>query len=151
MAEVPGAEAGGIGGLVALLTQHGGAIEADLQRFYKIRLSHLTSGRLTWRRLRVLLEHLPRGSALARVQHGADAEWGLSEHLMAGAVDALHAGNWQRSGGKGRQPKPLPRPGVRQGRPLTGDQPTTGRPSVDPEKARAYLDQFKPKGAGSGD
>lgn len=27
-------------------------------------------------------------------------------------MDALNAGNWQRGGGKGRKPKPVPRPGV---------------------------------------
>lgn len=27
------------------------------------------------------------------------------------AVDALHAANWQRGGGKSKRPKPIPRPG----------------------------------------
>lgn len=38
--------------------------------------------------------------------------WGLTEHLLASAVDALAVGNWQRQGKKGtRRPKPIPRPG----------------------------------------
>jgi len=49
--------------------------------------------------------------------HGKDAMWGLTEHLLAAAVDALHVANWQRSadGQKGRNyPEPIERPGIRQ-------------------------------------
>lgn len=47
--------------------------------------------------------------------HGDDAVWGLNEHLLAAAVDALNVANWQRSqdGSTGRNyPQPLTRPGV---------------------------------------
>lgn len=44
--------------------------------------------------------------------HPDAAGWGLSEQLLAAAIDALRAANWQRSGGKGPYPKPVPRPGV---------------------------------------
>ncbi len=143
MVVLPGAQAGGIAGLVAYLREHGEAVEADLQRFYGVRLSDLTTGRLTWRRLRVLLSQLPRDSSVARAELGEQAEWGLSEHLQASIFDAVNAANWQRSG-KGRPPKPLPRPGLKkQGRTLA--------PSVlDPEKTRAFLDQFKPPRGGEG-
>lgn len=36
--------------------------------------------------------------------------WGATEHLLAATVDSIAAGNWQRSGGKGQRPKPVPRP-----------------------------------------
>lgn len=43
--------------------------------------------------------------------------WTLDAHLAALTVDALHAANWQRAGKKGaRRPKPIPRPGVKQGK-----------------------------------
>lgn len=38
--------------------------------------------------------------------------WDLDAHLLAGVLDALNAANWQRGGGKGRRPQPVPRPGV---------------------------------------
>jgi hypothetical protein len=44
---------------------------------------------------------------------GDDQVWGLTEQLLAAAVDALNGANWQRGGGKQRdKPKPIPRPGV---------------------------------------
>lgn len=42
-----------------------------------------------------------------------ESDWSLSDHLSAAAVDALNAANWQRGGGKGSRPKPVPRPGVK--------------------------------------
>lgn len=44
---------------------------------------------------------------------GDDHPWGLTEQLLAAAVDALHAANWQRGAGKNRdRPKPIRRPGI---------------------------------------
>ena len=43
--------------------------------------------------------------------HGDKALWTTGDHLLAAAVDALASGNWQRGGGKGKRPKPIPRPG----------------------------------------
>jgi hypothetical protein len=74
---------------------------------------------LSPRRLRVLIRHLPRESALVRALHGDAAEWGLTEHLLAGAVDELAVGNWlfvtANSGERADpppRPRPVPRPGV---------------------------------------
>jgi hypothetical protein len=45
--------------------------------------------------------------------HGDAAHWGVSEHLLATTIDVLQGANWQRSGGKGLKPKPIPRPDPR--------------------------------------
>jgi hypothetical protein len=67
----------------------------------------------------VLIEHLPRDSALVRALHGEVAEWGLTEHLLAGAVDELAVGNWlfvaansDENADVPERPRPVPRPGV---------------------------------------
>jgi hypothetical protein len=139
VAGTSGAQAGGIGGLVAFLRDHGKAVEADLQRFYGIALSDLPSGRLTWRRLTVLLAGLPRESATAREVGGADLEWGLAEQLMAGMFDALQVANWQRTGNRRNRPKPIPRPGVRDG----ADR--VGKTDRSPEQVKAFLARIAPK------
>ncbi|WP_309235824.1 hypothetical protein [Amycolatopsis sp. SID8362] len=78
-------------------------------------------GKLTPRRLRVLIRHLPRESALVRALHGEAAEWGLTEHLLAGAVDELAVGNWlfvaansAEGADQPDRPRPVPRPGLEQ-------------------------------------
>jgi hypothetical protein len=40
------------------------------------------------------------------------ARWGISEHLLAGVFDGINVLAWQNSGGKGKRPKPFPRPGI---------------------------------------
>lgn len=51
----------------------------------------------------------PLGVAL----HGDAARWGITEHLIATAVDVLAGANWQRGGGKGPRPQPISRPDPR--------------------------------------
>jgi hypothetical protein len=65
---------------------------------------------LSWRRLGVLIRQLPETARTVALLHGET--WTRTEHLLAAAVDVLNAANWQRGGGKGPRPKPLPRPGV---------------------------------------
>lgn len=44
-------------------------------------------------------------------QHlGIDSAWTVSDFLTARVVDAVRDGNWQRGGGKGTRPKPIPAP-----------------------------------------
>ncbi len=99
----------------------------------------LTRGKLTWRQLSVYLRGLPRESATAREIGGPDLEWGLSEHLLAAAFDALQVANWQRAQRKSKAPKPTPRPGVRDG----ADR--VGKTSRSPEEVRKFLARFAPK------
>lgn len=69
----------------------------------------------------MLIANLPRDSALARRQSKGDSEWSLTDHLLAYQADLLAMAVWQLGGNsKAPRPKPLPRPGVRQGRKLGG-------------------------------
>ncbi|OEJ97987.1 hypothetical protein [Streptomyces thermolilacinus] len=75
-------------------------------------------GRLSSRRLAVLVRHLPRDSALAREVHGDAAEWGVTDYLLATAVDQLAEANWMfatvnqdEDAEPLEYPTPLPRPG----------------------------------------
>lgn len=75
-------------------------------------------GRLSSRRLAVLIRHLPRDSAVNRDLHGETAEWSVTDHLLAAAVDHLAAANWMfacvnsdEDSGPPDPPVPVPRPG----------------------------------------
>ena len=145
MADLPGRHRGGIRGLVELLTEHGEAIEADLQQFYGVALSDLTVGRLTWRRLGVLVRQLPAESrVVATLNRGSSGEWPMSDHLLALILDALHAANWQRGGGKSSRPRPIRRPGA-------GTRSTYGRADRSPGETAAYLARFAPPPKGGTD
>ncbi|MFE0046290.1 hypothetical protein [Streptomyces albireticuli] len=75
-------------------------------------------GRLSARRLSVLIAHLPRDSSVNRRLHGEAVEWGAAEHLLAAITDHLAAANWMTSVINGDPdeerpdyPEPVPRPG----------------------------------------
>ncbi|MFI6059126.1 hypothetical protein [Streptomyces sp. NPDC051286] len=51
-------------------------------------------GRLTSRRLAVLVAHMPRDSVLARELHGDAAEWSVTDYLLAHVVDLFQEANW---------------------------------------------------------
>ena len=94
--------------------------------------------RLTARRLRVLIQHLPADSALVRALRGESAEWGLTEHLLAAAVDELAVGNWLFASAHSaehadppQRPAQIPRPGVEEGE--------TGSPAATPEQIAAFF------------
>jgi hypothetical protein len=86
-------------------------------------------GRLSSRRLAVLVKHLPREGAVSRELHGEAAEWAVTDHLMAAAVDHLAAANWMfarvntdEDHEQPGPPTPVPRP---------GDEPAPGYGAVD--------------------
>ncbi|MFI7289392.1 hypothetical protein ACIBRY_22465 [Streptomyces anulatus] len=75
-------------------------------------------GRLTSRRLAVLVKHMPRDSAVAQELHGEASEWSVSDYLLAAAVDHLAAANWMfasvntdEDAEQPAPPVPVPRPG----------------------------------------
>ncbi|MET8947524.1 hypothetical protein ABZX30_29265 [Streptomyces sp. NPDC004542] len=90
-------------------------------RHYGVDLLDWHRGRLTSRRLAVLVRHLPRDSALLREVQGEAAEWSLTDHLLAAVVDQLAQANWMFATVNQDEdaesldpPEPLPRPGSAQ-------------------------------------
>jgi hypothetical protein len=114
-------------------------VEADLLRFYGVDLLDYHRGRLTARRLRVLIRHLPKDAALVRAVRGEDVDWGLTEHLLAAAVDQLAAGNWMfaavhtaEGADPPERPEPVPRPGLDVG---------AAAPAATPDQIAAFFGQ----------
>lgn len=157
MAGARDAQAGGIGGLLELIRQHGEAIDADLRHFYPgHRLADVTSGRLTLRELRTLLRGLPHdGTALWRSTRDAagrtggakpppDSWWTPERDLLATLIDQQALLLWMQSedGHKNRnRPKPIERPGVRRGRRM-------GKTSLPQAQVRALLAARGPQRGG---
>ncbi|MFI6440473.1 hypothetical protein [Streptomyces sp. NPDC050759] len=76
-------------------------------------------GRLSSRRLAVLVRHLPRDSATLDGLHGEAARWSVTDYLLASVVDQLAEANWMfatvnrdEDADPLEYPKPVPRPGV---------------------------------------
>lgn len=88
------------------------AVEAELIKV-GLRLRWLCDGtdRLNWRDVQVVILEADQGSAIARYELGESAFWTVDTHLLAGVLDALNGANFQRGGGKGKRPEPVPRPG----------------------------------------
>ncbi|MGW0698732.1 hypothetical protein ACWD0A_05215 [Streptomyces sp. NPDC002867] len=87
-------------------------------RYYGTDLLDWYRGDLSSRRVAVLIKHLPSDSAVQRELHGEAAEWSVSDHLLAAAVDHLAVANWMfASVNTGEDddapepPTPVPRPG----------------------------------------
>ncbi|MEV5968667.1 hypothetical protein [Streptomyces sp. NPDC051921] len=66
----------------------------------------------------MLIKHLPADSAVQRNLHGEAAEWSVTDHLLAAAVDHLATANWMfmcvntdEDGEQPDPPQPVPRPG----------------------------------------
>lgn len=103
--------AGGIRGLTAILNgEHGGAIIYDLNTrgYHRCDL-----GRgLNWAEFKNFIEWLPptEASAYFRARHPNSWWWTPETDFLAAILCAIQGGNWQRSGGKGRQPEPVKRP-----------------------------------------
>ncbi|MFH5879756.1 hypothetical protein [Arthrobacter sp. NA-172] len=113
-------------GLLGLIDEHQEPLEYDLIAL-GLRLRWLGTERLAWGDLLAIVRQSPRGSALSRAMNGEADMWGLSEHLLAAAVDVLAAGNWQRAGDeRAKRPELLPRPGVNK-RGLDGEQIAGGK------------------------
>ncbi|MEW2621232.1 hypothetical protein [Streptomyces sp. NPDC048106] len=97
--------------------------------------------RLSARRLSVLVKHLPRDSALNRELHGEAADWSVTDHLLAAAVDHLAAANWMFAcvnSGEGDEPEapvPVPRPEYRDAEEDTESRAEEGERGAGPRSA----------------
>lgn len=74
-------------------------------------------GRLSSRRLAVLVKHLPRDSATLQNIHGEAVHWSVTDYLLASVVDQLAEANWMfatvnrdEDAEPLEYPKPVPRP-----------------------------------------
>lgn len=72
--------------------------------------------RLSWRRLAVLVERLPREALTVRARFGEVVDWGPVEHLLADVFDAVQQSTWVLTAANSKKrPKPprlRQRPGV---------------------------------------
>ncbi|MFI6052775.1 hypothetical protein ACIBCO_22170 [Streptomyces violascens] len=102
------------------MREHSDALEADLLEFFSVDLLDLWTGRLSLRRLHVLISSL-----LARQGAGAlvaaideSAIWTHEAHILARISDALEAANWlfisanSTSDNTLDAPEPMWRPGI---------------------------------------
>jgi hypothetical protein len=108
-----GDRAGGSTALGQLILEgHGGALRADLQRYYGLDLVDLWRGTLSPRRVWQLSEYLPTDSALhAELSGGLEFRaWNLQTQLTAHLLNAIRAAdvnNVRVNGGKAKPPKPV--------------------------------------------
>jgi hypothetical protein len=146
-----GSEPGGLIGLYGLVNEHCEAVEADLA-FRGVDLRGLWTGALSWRRLKVLIDHLPPESATKteiRESHGEEffaeiaessgpaphGQWSRAEHLLATITDSVNDLSYltlcmsiAKDKQRPERPARIPRPGV--------SQPVSSKPSA---AALAYL------------
>lgn len=99
-------------GLLDLIDKHEEALAYDCIAL-GLRLRNVGSEDFTWGDLLTVVRQSPRSSALFRAMNPEEAEWGLTQQLLAYQADLTAVGNWQRAQGKRKDyPKPIPRPGV---------------------------------------
>ncbi|MFF7977789.1 hypothetical protein ACFZDK_01470 [Streptomyces sp. NPDC007901] len=119
-------------------------------RYYGTDLLDWHRETLTARRLALLIKHLPRDSALNRELHGEAAEWSVSDHLLAAAVDHLAAANWMfasvnsEEGDQPEPPAPVPRPSYDAEQPADAKEPDPGAapPASDSAPSAVQLARF---------
>lgn len=138
MAGAFGEFVGGIAGLLALIDEHGGAIEFDLLargwRLYDV------GRRLAWCEFRRFVEHLPPtpDSALYRARHPNSWWWTPEIDFLSAILVTVQGANWQRGGGRGAQPKRVERP--------TDTPKKTATPDELAERKRRNKAAFNDKG-----
>ena len=120
------------------MDEHAEALEADLLRHYGVDLLDWHRGRLSSRRLAVLVRHLPRDSATLDGLHGEAAQWSVTDYLLASVVDQLAEANWMfatvnrdEDADPLEYPKPVPRPGTHA--PAPAHEPSAAPPDTGPE------------------
>ncbi len=130
MAHAGGPRAGKLTGLVELLSEHGEAIDADLQREYGLSVNDWAAGRVSTRRMLGLIANLTPEStawsrALSKASEGKPVKptsppdwwWTPERDFFATVVDLMRLDMWRTSDRdrRGPPPKPIPRPSTRSG------------------------------------
>lgn len=129
-----GRQPGGIFGILDELDRYGDAIAYDLLTF-GLRLSDIGTT-CSWADVLTVMKGAPRTSAYARARLGADAEWSLTNELLASLLDMTQWYRYIDAGKKGPRPKPIPRPSTRS----KGEARTFGRgTSMAPSDFDAWL------------
>ena len=101
-------------GLLDFIEEHREAVAYDLIAL-GYRLRDFPSPALTYGDLMVVVKQSPRESAIARSVDPDASQWGVGEHLLAGAADSLAWLVWAKSEDaekRRNRPKPIPRPGL---------------------------------------
>lgn len=102
---------GGIAGLLTLIDEHKEPLEFDLIRL-GLRLRHCPSPEFNWRDLWVICRRLGRDSELYKALNPEDdTSWSVTDYLLAMIADNTQFRLWQAANGKGKKPRPVPRPG----------------------------------------
>ena len=97
--------------LVQLSREHSEALEFDLIRL-GLRLRDAGSLEFNWRDLWVICRRLGRDSELYKSMNpDDDTSWSVTDYLLAMVADNTSFRLYQAAGGKGKKPKPVPRPG----------------------------------------
>jgi hypothetical protein len=97
------------------------SLEADLARFYPRdadQLPEFWAGRMSWRRLAVLVENLPPEAVTTQLEDTAGVtRWTQDTELLAGVIDELKTWRWEyamsqtpKTSSKPPRPEPHPRP-----------------------------------------
>ncbi|MEV0151531.1 MULTISPECIES: hypothetical protein [unclassified Nonomuraea] len=107
--------------LAAFLIRRHRELEADLARFYPRdadQLPEFWAGRMSWRRLAVLVENLPPEAVTTQLEDQAGVtRWTQDTELQAAVVDELRTWRWEyamsnspKNAAKPPRPDPFPRP-----------------------------------------
>ena len=97
--------------LVQLSREHSEALEFDLIKL-GLRLRDAGSLEFNWRDLWVVCRRLGRDSELYKSMNpDDDTSWSVTDYLLALVADNTAFRLYQAAGGKGKKPKPVPRPG----------------------------------------
>ena len=97
--------------LVRLSREHSEALEFDLIKL-GLRLRDAGSLEFNWRDLWVICRRLGRDSELYKSMNpDDDTSWSVTDYLLAMVADNTSFRLYQAAGGKGKKPKPVPRPG----------------------------------------
>lgn len=128
-----------------------------MQRIYAIDVCDFWRGKLSLRRLRVLIEHLPTDSATLRALAGIDsqlASWSLSDLLLGRLIDETSLLRWQwesahlsKTSQQRRQPQSV-LPDVKTRVSTSADADVI--PLVSPHKLGGFIDEDDTEGSDSG-